>query len=81
MKAICRSCASGTAGAEAPIRGCFSLRQIIVCSPRLIRETCRLAEEHDALIQTHLAEGTYEVEYAINRYSLRPAEYLESWGR
>jgi 5-methylthioadenosine/S-adenosylhomocysteine deaminase len=63
---------------EAPIRGCFSLRQIIVCSPRLIKETCRLAEQHDALIQTHLAEGTYEVEYAINRYSLRPAEYLET---
>ena len=61
-----------------PIRGCFSLRQIIVCTPRLIREICRLAERHDALIQTHLAEGTYEVEYAINRYSLRPAEYLES---
>jgi 5-methylthioadenosine/S-adenosylhomocysteine deaminase len=61
-----------------PIRGCFSLRQIIVCSQRLIREICRLAEQHDALIQTHLAEGTYEVEYAINRYSKRPAQYLES---
>lgn len=66
--------------AEGPIRGCLSLRQIIVCTPDLIREIARLAEEHDALIQTHLAEGTYEVEYALNRYSLRPAEYLESLG-
>jgi 5-methylthioadenosine/S-adenosylhomocysteine deaminase len=39
-----------------------------------------LAEEHDVLIQTHLAEGTYEVEYAVNRYGLRPAEYLERLG-
>lgn len=62
------------------IRGCFSLRQIIVCTPGLIQEICRLAEQLDALIQTHLAEGTYEVEYTINRYSLRPAEYLESLG-
>jgi 5-methylthioadenosine/S-adenosylhomocysteine deaminase len=61
-----------------PIRGCFSLRQIVVCTPRLIREIARLSEEYDALIQTHLAEGTYEVEYAVNRYGLRPAKYLES---
>jgi 5-methylthioadenosine/S-adenosylhomocysteine deaminase len=65
---------------KGPIRGCFSLRQIIVCTPDLIREIARLADEHDAVIQTHLAEGTYEVEYALNRYSLRPAEYLESLG-
>ncbi len=62
------------------IRGCFSLRQIIACTPALIREIAHLAEEHDTLIQTHLAEGTYEVEYAVNRYGLRPAEYLESLG-
>ncbi len=65
---------------DEPIRGCFSLRQIIVCTPRLIQAIARLAEEHNALIQTHLAEGTYEVEYAVNRYSLRCAEYLESLG-
>lgn len=62
------------------IRGCFSLRQIIACTPALIREIARLAEEHDVLVQTHLAEGTYEVEYAVNRYGLRPAEYMESLG-
>ena len=62
------------------IKGCFSLRQIIVCTPGLIKELCSLAEQHDALVQTHLAEGTYEVEYTINRYSMRPAEYMESLG-
>jgi 5-methylthioadenosine/S-adenosylhomocysteine deaminase len=62
------------------VRGCMSLRQIIVCTPELISRTACLAEERDVLIQTHLAEGTYEVEYAVNRYSLRPAEYLESLG-
>lgn len=62
------------------IRGCFSLRQIIACTPTLFREIARQAERYDALVQTHLAEGTYEVEYALNRYNLRPAEYLENLG-
>jgi 5-methylthioadenosine/S-adenosylhomocysteine deaminase len=60
------------------IRGCFSLRQVIACTPVLFREIARQAERYDALVQTHLAEGTYEVEYTLNRYHLRPAEYLES---
>jgi 5-methylthioadenosine/S-adenosylhomocysteine deaminase len=59
------------------IRGCFSFRQIIACTPVLIREIARLAREYDALVQTHLAEGTYEVEYALTRHGLRPAEHLE----
>lgn len=61
------------------IRGCFSLRQIIVCTPALFTEFTRLAAKYDALIQMHLDEGTYEIEYTVNRTSLRPAEYLEHY--
>lgn len=66
---------SGTS--DGLIRGCLSFRQIIVCTPALIREIARLAREYDALVQTHLAEGTYEVEYALTHHGVRPAEYLE----
>ncbi len=62
------------------LRGCFSLRQVIVCTPRLFQEFARLAKKHDALVQMHLAEGSYEIEYVINHYGVRPAEYLERIG-
>jgi 5-methylthioadenosine/S-adenosylhomocysteine deaminase len=39
-----------------------------------------LAKEMSTPIHTHLAEGTYEVDYAIKTWGLRPAEYLESLG-
>ncbi len=57
--------------------GCFSLRQAIVCTLQFFWEFTRLAKEHDALIQMHLGEGTYEIEYTANRTSLRPVGFLE----
>ncbi|MCL4458298.1 MAG: amidohydrolase [Chloroflexi bacterium] len=62
------------------VKGCFSLRQIIVCTPELFQDFTRLAERYDTMIQTHLAEGTYEIEYAIKKHNLRPAEYLKKIG-
>jgi 5-methylthioadenosine/S-adenosylhomocysteine deaminase len=40
------------------------LRQIMVCSPALIRDI-GAAREHDVKIHTHLCEGTYEIDYAL----------------
>lgn len=62
------------------VRASFSLRQIIVCSPELIRAIGAAAQEAKVKIHTHLAEGTYEVDYALERHGLRPTEYLESLG-
>ena len=62
------------------VRATLSLRQIIVCSPELIRAMAVAAEEHDVKIHTHLAEGTYEVDYALEKYGKRPTEYLEDLG-
>jgi 5-methylthioadenosine/S-adenosylhomocysteine deaminase len=57
-----------------------ALRQIMVCSERLQREMTALAIEHGVKLHTHLAEGGYEVDYALARWNLRPAEYLDSLG-
>jgi 5-methylthioadenosine/S-adenosylhomocysteine deaminase len=58
----------------------LSLRQILVNSEPLLKGMAALAKQLDTPIHTHLAEGTYEVDYTVQRFGLRPAEYLESIG-
>jgi 5-methylthioadenosine/S-adenosylhomocysteine deaminase len=58
----------------------LSLRQIMVNTTELTRDMSALATQLDTPIHTHLAEGTYEVDYAISKWGLRPAEYMESIG-
>ncbi|MCQ4158697.1 amidohydrolase [Roseomonas sp. GC11] len=62
------------------VQGTLALRQIIVCTPELTRQISAAAHELDAKIHTHLAEGTYEVDYALERFNCRPTEYLEQLG-
>ncbi|MGC2661060.1 MAG: amidohydrolase family protein [Bryobacteraceae bacterium] len=58
----------------------LSLRQIMVNTRELTAGMSALARQLDTPIHTHLAEGAYEVDYAIGHWGLRPAEYLESIG-
>jgi 5-methylthioadenosine/S-adenosylhomocysteine deaminase len=62
------------------VKAWLSLRQIMVDSTVLVKEMSALARQLGTTIHTHLAEGTYEVDYAIKTWGLRPAEYLESIG-
>jgi 5-methylthioadenosine/S-adenosylhomocysteine deaminase len=55
----------------------LSLRQIMVNSDALREGMRDLSHALDTPIHTHLAEGTYEVEYSIAHWGVRPAEYLE----
>jgi 5-methylthioadenosine/S-adenosylhomocysteine deaminase len=47
----------------------LALRQIIVCSPELIKGVAAAARELDVKIHTHLCEGTYEIDYAATSSS------------
>ena len=58
----------------------LALRQIIVNSEKLRVEMDALARQLNTRIHTHLCEGTYEVEYTIDQFGARPAEYLEAIG-
>lgn len=58
----------------------LSLRQIMVNTQQLTQGMSALAKQLRTPIHTHLAEGTYEVDYAIKTWGLRPAEYMESIG-
>jgi 5-methylthioadenosine/S-adenosylhomocysteine deaminase len=58
----------------------LSLRQILVNSEELRIGMSKLADELDTAIHTHLSEGTYEVDYTLENWNLRPPEYFESIG-
>jgi 5-methylthioadenosine/S-adenosylhomocysteine deaminase len=58
----------------------LSLRQIMVNTTPLTQGMSALAKQLDTPLHTHLAEGTYEVDYAIRTWGLRPAEYMEKIG-
>jgi 5-methylthioadenosine/S-adenosylhomocysteine deaminase len=58
----------------------LSLRQIIVNSEALRIQIAKLAEALDTGIHTHLSEGSYEIEYSVATYSLRPPAYFQKLG-
>jgi 5-methylthioadenosine/S-adenosylhomocysteine deaminase len=58
----------------------LSLRQLIVNTEELRVGMAHLAAELDTHIHTHLSEGTYEVDFAMDQYGLRPPAYLEKLG-
>jgi 5-methylthioadenosine/S-adenosylhomocysteine deaminase len=58
----------------------LSLRQIMVNTRELTAGMSALSRQLQTPIHTHLAEGSYEVDYAIKTWGLRPAEYMESIG-
>jgi 5-methylthioadenosine/S-adenosylhomocysteine deaminase len=58
----------------------LALRQLLVNTEELRVGMRELSHALDTPIHTHLAEGTYEVDYTIKHWRLRPAEYLASIG-
>lgn len=58
----------------------LSLRQIIVNTEPLRIEISKLAQQLDTGIHTHLCEGTYEVDFTVENYNMRPPEYFEKIG-
>jgi 5-methylthioadenosine/S-adenosylhomocysteine deaminase len=58
----------------------LSLRQIVVNTEELRLGMSHLAEELNTVIHTHLSEGTYEVDYTVENYNLRPPAYFEKLG-
>ncbi|GAL98783.1 amidohydrolase [Acetobacter tropicalis NRIC 0312] len=58
----------------------LSLRQILVNSEDLRVSMWHLANQLNTTIHTHLSEGTYEIDYTIDNYNLRPPAYLKKLG-
>ncbi len=49
-------------------------------TPELMKSTVELARNNDLLVHTHLAETLDEEEFCLERYSMRPFEYIDSLG-
>lgn len=77
--ALVKRWGTGTAP-ERRVGAWLALRQLLVCSRELWESLRDAAAELGARIHIHLAEGTYEVEYAAEQWGLRPAEHLDALG-
>jgi cytosine/adenosine deaminase-related metal-dependent hydrolase len=65
--------------------GKFSMRQVALapCSPfsvsaDLMRESAKLARELGVRLHTHVAETRDEVQYTLEKFGMRPLDYMES---
>ena len=70
----------GTKQGTDRVQAWLSLRQIIVCSPELISAMSQAARALDVKIHTHLCEGVYEIDYALEKFGKRPTQYLADLG-
>lgn len=65
-------------------KGClkiyYSLRSLISCTPGLITEAFAHAKDRGAFLQAHMNEYPNEINYHLERYQMRPMEYLDSLG-
>ncbi|WP_394209746.1 8-oxoguanine deaminase [Enterovibrio calviensis] len=55
------------------------------CSPfsvttELMKETARVAKQHDVMLHTHLCETIDEEAFCLEKFGLRPVDYLEDVG-
>ncbi|MDO4268398.1 MAG: amidohydrolase [Eubacteriales bacterium] len=62
------------------LKAACALRSLISCSPELIRRISELSLRRGSLLQAHMNEYPGEVNFFLQRYQLRPVEYLESLG-
>lgn len=58
----------------------YSLRSLISCSEELIRGVFEAASERSAMVEAHMNEYPNEINYHLERYQMRPMEYLDSLG-
>lgn len=58
----------------------YSLRALMNCSPALITATAEHARERNTFFQAHMNEYAGEVNYTLEKFQLRPVEYLDSLG-
>lgn len=62
------------------IRVFYSLRSLLSCSADLITGVFRAAKERGAMVEAHMNEYPNEVNSHLERFGLRPMEYLDHLG-
>ncbi|HEV7950957.1 MAG TPA: amidohydrolase family protein [Glaciihabitans sp.] len=62
------------------VTGGMSLRQIVTCTSELVTSIHAEARMRGVKVHTHLVEGTYEIDYSLEKFGKRPVEYLVDLG-
>ena len=70
----------GVSATDRRVGASLALRQLLVCSQELWESFRDMASDLGARVHIHLAEGTYEVDYAAEQWGERPTERLETLG-
>lgn len=83
--AILDACAKAVRDFHEPGRGAMRTVVMAPCSPfsvtgDLMRESAALARDLQVGLHTHVAETADEQEYCVERFGMRPVEYMESLG-
>jgi 5-methylthioadenosine/S-adenosylhomocysteine deaminase len=58
----------------------YGIRQLMTCSPELIRDSALAARQYGTGIHAHLCEHRDEVSFCLQQYRKRPAAFLEETG-
>ncbi len=58
----------------------YSLRALMSCSVELMEGAAARAQERDTMLQAHMNEYAGEVNFALERYGMRPYEFLANRG-
>ena len=58
----------------------YGMRQVMTCTPRLVRLAAEHAAQRNTGVHAHLCEHRDEVSFCLQNYKMRPAEYLDSQG-
>ncbi len=62
------------------VSGLMCFHTTFTCSADFIRQAFALAAERGTLTHMHVSEGTYEPEFAVKKFGMRPLAYYDSLG-
>lgn len=65
---------------NALVKGMMCFHTSFTCSASFIKEAFALAAEHGVLTHMHVSEGTYEPEFCLKEFGLRPLFYYNQLG-
>jgi 5-methylthioadenosine/S-adenosylhomocysteine deaminase len=66
--------------ADGLVSGMMCFHTTFTCSAAFIQQAFALAEACQARVHMHCSEGTYEPEYALEHFGLRPVHYYDRLG-
>jgi len=62
------------------VNGLMCVHTTFTCDADFIRQAYAMAQERGVLLHAHVSEGTYEPQYAQEKFGMRPLHYYEKLG-